>query len=1065
MTKKLFSFFLFLSVFCLQAQTTVDCASGVISDSYCYTDDDTNLLTYISSDGSPVRLTIDSGEIEGVPYDVLVVIDSDGVTELYRGEGDNGVLDGLVFESTGDRIFIGVESDGSISCTSGDFPDGLNFTVNCLTTCLSPTAVYTVVNDCDNGDQFLLDVEVTSLGDATSLSLSNNIDANTVTISSLGIYQIGPFPFDTEVVALLQSVQDPNCFNQSDPIEVSVCPPNNNSPCSATIMDGTINSDCTYSISGTMNGSTTTELALPDCAGISYGDVWYQFAATNESHYISVDNWGDGIYRFEFAIYDGSCDSLTELSCADNPLMYVPDLVPGNTYFIRVIYTVNWSETSTFDLCIREAPNNTACDSAVPFCPDTNGVLTTPNVIGIQGLSDIACLAVAPNPTWSIINIDQPGVIEVEISQYNDSFDFDVDFVLWGPFSSLDEGCSLLDFGCPTPDDCLNNTTNPGFYPFGNIVDCSYSPNSVENFTIPNALENEIYLLLVTNFSGFDGEIAITQTNLGANGSGSISADFQVDLGDDITACESQNSVVLEAVVDYADSYEWYVDGFIIQGENESTLEVSESGFYSVIVLNNQCETVTSDSVSVTFVDCNDVGFIEVLAYGDINENGVKDSDEVNFTNGYFTYELNSDGMLNTVSSSTGNFTIISEEDADVYDINFFIYDEYEDCYTNSVGMFSDITVLDGNSITIEFPIINNQMCEDIGINLINNGAPQPGFSHTNYLVITNYGQSTSSGTVDYILDSQLSIQSITSNPNFTTSITASGFTLDFVDLPVGESYTAVITLLTSTNAELGELVTNTATYMSTGNDIVDTNNTSSITEEVIGSYDPNNKMEAHGPQIVFDDFASSDEYLYYTIRFQNLGTAPATFIRIDDIIDSQMDETTFQMLRSSHDYVVTRTENNLEWFFEDINLPAEQDDSEGSNGFVYFRIKPNSGYAIGDIIPNTASIFFDFNAPIVTNTFETEFVEESLSISELDEIVFNVFPNPAKEQITIELGAVNYGILTFNIVDIQGKLIIEQSINQSNTTDIDISDLQSGLYFVKLNAGNEILVKKLIIE
>ncbi|MGK0322806.1 MAG: hypothetical protein ACJARX_000779 [Psychroserpens sp.] len=32
-------------------------------------------------------------------------------------------------------------------------------------------------------------------------------------------------------------------------------------------------------------------------------------------------------------------------------------------------------------------------------------------------------------------------------------------------------------------------------------------------------------------------------------------------------------------------------------------------------------------------------------------------------------------------------------------------------------------------------------------------------------------------------------------------------------------------------------------------------------------------------------------------------------------------------MLRSSHDYVVTRTGPNLEWFFEDINLPAKQDE------------------------------------------------------------------------------------------------------------------------------------------
>ena len=76
----------------------------------------------------------------------------------------------------------------------------------------------------------------------------------------------------------------------------------------------------------------------------------------------------------------------------------------------------------------------------------------------------------------------------------------DVDFVLWGPFSQGDDFCAegVLDQGCPEPGfDCPNNTTNPNFYPYGNIVDCSYDAASIENLTIENAESGEVYVCLL----------------------------------------------------------------------------------------------------------------------------------------------------------------------------------------------------------------------------------------------------------------------------------------------------------------------------------------------------------------------------------------------------------------------------------------------------------------------------------------------------------------------------------------------------------------------------------------
>ncbi|OUS00038.1 hypothetical protein A9Q86_11380 [Flavobacteriales bacterium 33_180_T64] len=465
---------------------------------------------------------------------------------------------------------------------------------------------------------------------------------------------------------------------------------------------------------------------------------------------------------------------------------------------------------------------------------------------------------------------------------------------------------------------------------------------------------------------------------------------------------------------------------------------------------------------------CNDIGLINVKAFNDANTNSVLDANETDFTNGFFTYEMNNDGIIHNVNTSIGNFSIVSTDENDDYTITFNVYDDYTGCYTATQTSFDAVSVLNGAITTIEFPVTDNQTCEDLAVYLVNTSvAPRPGFSHSNSIILENIGSTTiASGTIEFTLDSQLTINDLyTVNPNYTVTDTATGFTVDFVNLAPGAVEDIYISLTTLGNVSLGDIVTNTVAYVTDTNDIVPVNNYSTLSEVVVGSWDPNDIMESHGPEVVYDDFVVSDEYLYYTIRFQNLGTAAATFVRIEDILDTQLDESTFQMLRSSHDYVVTRTDTSLEWYFDNINLAAEQDDEAGSHGFVYFKIKPKPGYSIGDIIPNTAAIYFDFNAPVITNTFETEFVEESLSISEVNFTSFDMFPNPAKGKVTIEMNTSNFGNANLSLFDIQGKLILEQTISEGNSVDLDISELQSGLYFVKLNTATKSLVKKLIIE
>ena len=150
----------------------------------------------------------------------------------------------------------------------------------------------------------------------------------------------------------------------------------------------------------------------------------------------------------------------------------------------------------------------------------------------------------------------------------------------------------------PDPFNCPNNTTNPNFYPYGNIVDCSYSIYSVENLTIDNALEGEVYVLLVTNYSNSPGTIQIQQTNAGQDGAGSTVAEIEVDLGTDQTFCGFPEYEIV-ASSSLADYYEWYLDGVLIENENNQSLIADVSGQYSVIVYDEQCGSSAEDSIQI----------------------------------------------------------------------------------------------------------------------------------------------------------------------------------------------------------------------------------------------------------------------------------------------------------------------------------------------------------------------------------------------------------------------------------------------------------------------------------
>jgi hypothetical protein len=170
-------------------------------------------------------------------------------------------------------------------------------------------------------------------------------------------------------------------------------------------------------------------------------------------------------------------------------------------------------------------------------------------------------------------------------------------------------------------------------------------------------------------------------------------------------------------------------------------------------------------------------------------------------------------------------------------------------------------------------------------------------------------------------------------------------------------------------------------------------------------------------------------------------------------------------MIGSSHNYDLKRENNKLTWFFYDIDLPPTSQNPILSHGFVSYRIKPNPSIAIGDIIPNTASIFFDYNPPIITNTFNTEFVAP-LNNLDFNSGNFIVYPNPTNGLVQISLKNYSDTIQNVTIFDVLGKIVKKVEAVNSNQTNINVSELSSGIYMVEVATENDLKqVKKLVIK
>ena len=136
----------------------------------------------------------------------------------------------------------------------------------------------------------------------------------------------------------------------------------------------------------------------------------------------------------------------------------------------------------------------------------------------------------------------------------------------------------------------------------------------------------------------------------------------------------------------------------------------------------------------------------------------------------------------------------------------------------------------------------------------------------------------------------------------------------------------------------------------------------------VTGSYDPNDKT-GYPTGVTSSNYIYPNQQLQYTIRFQNTGTDTAFTVVVRDTLDMDLDIFSVVQGVASHTYNFQMYGPRvLEWTFYNIQLPDSNHNEAESHGFCTFTVNQNPDLANNTEIRNSADIYFDYNAPVITN-------------------------------------------------------------------------------------------------
>jgi len=448
---------------------------------------------------------------------------------------------------------------------------------------------------------------------------------------------------------------------------------------------------------------------------------------------------------------------------------------------------------------------------------------------------------------------------------------------------------------------------------------------------------------------------------------------------------------------------------------------------------------------------------IKGTVYIDSNSNGIKDaSDEpVRFKNvtevstGRFAVSDNFGNYTLSVLNS-GNFQVIPTP------LNY-----YSAVPASHSANFSGILQTDSNNVFSMEPIGTiNDLCVTI-TPTSNFRAGQPVSYQINY---SNDGNTTLNPTIVFYKDQGLSYVSAVPTP---TSVYPDSIVYSFGPMNPFQTGQININLMVNSSVPGGTLINSGVIILPLINDYNPFCNQSYWEVFTTASFDPNDILV--NKDTLFDNEIASLPQLEYIIRFQNTGNDTAFYVRVDNKISGDLQLNTFEFVSASHacNIEYQSYDSTMKFIFNNILLPDSGINETKSHGYVRYKIKPQSSLMVGETIRNYAMIYFDYNAPVWTNTATTDIVLFS-SDAEVASQTLSVllYPSPVEDILRIELKnqlQQHAVIELYNTFGQKVKVFYSGMISAKKwNATFDVSDIENGIYLLSIN-GKVIFTKKFV--
>ncbi|MFN0176174.1 MAG: T9SS type A sorting domain-containing protein [Saprospiraceae bacterium] len=213
--------------------------------------------------------------------------------------------------------------------------------------------------------------------------------------------------------------------------------------------------------------------------------------------------------------------------------------------------------------------------------------------------------------------------------------------------------------------------------------------------------------------------------------------------------------------------------------------------------------------------------------------------------------------------------------------------------------------------------------------------------------------------------------------------------------------------------------------------------------------------------------YVSPQTDLDFVIQFQNTGADTVQQVVIRDTLSAALDPATVYPGAASHHYQFDILGGGIvEFTLSNLNLlPGGGAPSEG---FVKFRVSQKLDLPCETTIFNSAAIYFDFNAPVFSNTTYHTVCDSFIIITDTKEVYVEgadvkVFPNPATESVNFKVEGIHAKSYALLLYDIQGRLIFNQFFDHSEFRLLR-QQIPAGKFIYQLAADGKLVASGKII-